>query len=456
VTPGPRVVHVIECLSLGGPLFALAGAVRESRGRSRHALVSLLPPDARAVAHARASGIEVLPTAEALLDQADIVQVHFWNNPAIHAFLRSALPSARVFVWCHVNGLRAPQVLPAMLFERADLVAATSELSLDTAAFRAADPAKVRVLFADADLSRVGDRAPHAREGCTIGYVGRVDFMKLHPGLVRMFAAVRAPGLRFLAAGGGNAHAELSRQAQTAGLAGSFGTMGQVEDIGALLAQLDVFAYPLRAETTATSELMLQEAMAAGLPCVVFAHAGLGRRVEHGRNGLVVATEEEFTRALEHLAENPRERARLGAAAAADARARFGSARLADGLHEAYDALLRASPKARAALPPLRGAQAFLESLDGQGDADLRGSLSDGEGATAAEARIACADPNLRDAILQYRIYYPDDPWLRLWAGLLLRGEGRRAPAALEFKTCLDHGLDRPRVRGYFEEAMQA
>lgn len=45
---------------------------------------------------ARQAGVQVLLGAEAasrtaLLTGADIVLVHFWNNPALHEFLRSSL-----------------------------------------------------------------------------------------------------------------------------------------------------------------------------------------------------------------------------------------------------------------------------------------------------------------------------------------------------------------------------
>lgn len=454
-----RVVHVIERLTLGGPLFTLAGAVRAARGGASHALVSLLRADARAVAHADAAGIEVhsapaAPAREALLAVADIVQVHFWNNPAIHAFLASGLPPARLLLWCHVNGLRAPQVVPAYLFERADFVAASCALSLDAPVFRTADPRRVGLLFAQADLSRVGEPKPRAGPGCNIGYVGLVDFVKLHPAFVRMCAQVQGEGLRFQACGGGRAHTELERQAQEAGLADRFAARVHAEEVGPLLESLDVFAYPLCEDNYSTAELVLQEAMAAGLPPVVFPYGGPARLVEHGRNGLMATDEADFVRALQRLADAPEERARLGAAAAADARARFGHPPLADAMARVYARLMQAPRRGRAPHPHPPGAGALLQSLDGREDADLQASRADGEAAIAAEQRIAAGSENMRSVIYQYRMHYPDDPWLRLWAGLLLLREGRKAPAALEFKTGMELGLDRPRVRGYFAQAI--
>jgi len=74
----------------------------------------------------------------------------------------------------------------------------------------------------------------------------------------------------------------------------------------------DVFCLPTYFEGSA---LVVSEAMASGLPCVVTEAAGSA--VEHGRDGLVVpaGAPAELAAALEALADDPALRARLGATA---------------------------------------------------------------------------------------------------------------------------------------------
>ena len=59
---------------------------------------------------------------------------------------------------------------------------------------------------------------------------------------------------------------------------------------------------------------------------------------------------------------------------------------------------------------------------------------ADEESAFAAEARIVrLATGLMTDIVLEYRYHYPYDPWLQLWAGLVLTGRGHPALAASEF-----------------------
>ena len=462
---GLRVVHVIEQLRPGGPLVALVGAAKnaDADAPQEHRVVSLLSADSRACRHSGQAGIDVVsaPSSGELrreLALADIVQVHFWNSPVIHAWMATELPPLRVLAWCHVNGIHAPHILPRALLEFADVVAMTSPRSLDLPVFAAAPPGRTEFVFAGADFSRIEGIAPAAHQGVNVGYIGLVDFVKLHPAFVRMSAAVGLPYVRFLVCGGGNSRKDLQREAISLDAIDRFEFFDHVEEIRPLLSRLDIFGYPLCPETSATSELALQEAMYAGLPPVVFPHGGLDGLVTHARNGLVVATEIEYAQAIEFLCRRPEERLRLGANAAADARSLFGARRTASGMRSIYSRLMQLPKRPRTPgnsptleARPAAGAVALLLSLDGIGDADLMASLTaDAAEASAAEVRIAAAGPNLRNVILQYRFRYADDPHLRLWSGLLLAAAGRPALAASEFKASLELGLDHPRVRHYF------
>lgn len=465
---GLRIVHVIEQLRLGGPLFAMAGASRhlEAGAPQDHRVISLLPADSLACRHAEQAGMTILsaPSASALeaeLAHADIVHLHFWNSPVIHAWLATHWPPMRLLVWCHVNGLHAPHVLPGSLLDFADIIAMASRLSLDLPAFRSAEPGKLEFVFAGADFTRVEAVAPVAHEGINVGYVGLVDFVKLHPAFVRMCAAVDVPGVRFQICGDGNGRKELQRQAVSLGVSDRLDFVDHVEDLGPWLSRFDIFGYPLCAETSAASELALQEAMYAGIPPVVFPYGGMDALVTHKRNGLVVTSEDEYVEAVAYLCRHPEARRRLGLNAAADARHLFGAGRTACALQSLYTRMLgnpkRARPQGDSTTPdsgPATGACALIRSLDGIGDANLMTSLTaSASEASSAEARISDAGPNMRNVILQYRFHYPADPYLRLWSGLVLAATGRSALAASEFKASIDLGLDHPRIRHYFSSA---
>ena len=462
---GPRVTHVIEQLRLGGPLFALTGASRAWGAQGpRHRILSLLPADPRAIEHAANAGMSVLSapaldTIKAELADADLVQLHFWNSPLIHEFMGARLAPMRVLAWCHVNGFHAPHVLPESLLQFADIVAVTSESSLRLPVFRGANPGKIAFAFAGADFSRIERTGPLSHEGINVGYVGLVDFVKLHPAFVRMCAAVNVPSVRFTVCGSGDSRQALEAEARQLGVFDRFTFSEHVDNVGSVLSGLDVLGHPLCTQTYAAAELALQEAMFAGIPPVVFGHGGMDTLVTPMRNGLVASSETGYVEAIETLCRNPELRKRLGANAASDARRLFGGERTVAGLQPLYEELLRQPKRAERSTEepnaqPIRGARAFVRSLDSIGDIDWLASLeAAGDAACDAERRIATAGPAFRNVLLQYRFRYSDDAHLRLWTGLVFADQGRNALAASEFKASIELGLDHARVRHYFSMA---
>ena len=105
-----------------------------------------------------------------------------------------------------------------------------------------------------------------------------------------------------------------------------------------------MFGYPV---IHGSAELVVQEAMYAGVPPVVFAGTGAAALVTHGMTGLVVQTEDEYVSAIETLHRDEVERRRLGVAAAAYARVTFGAERTAARFETVYDRLMSHPKRSR-------------------------------------------------------------------------------------------------------------
>ena len=388
---------------------------------------------------------------------ADVVHLHFWNDPEAYEFLEADLPAMRLVVWSHVAGRHPPQLVIPELADAADRLVAACPLTLEPGL-----ELEVIMPMADTEPLLSLERAP--RETFDVGYIGTVDFFKLHPGYVDMSARVRAPNSRFLVAGSGGGFAELAAQAERLGVRERFEFLGWLRDVPSVLARLDVFGYPLREENTSTGELVLQEAMAAGVPPVVLPHGAPGRIVRHEETGLIAEGPEEYARAIDHLYDHPRERARLGRQAREHARRKWSSARMQARWEEVYGELLerpKRPPGPRLSGGDDSGAQRFVRSL-GSTSPQFATSLTgdDQDRVLAAEQEIGASRHGLDSAnaggVLHYRLRYPNDPHLRLWAGLVLREQGRRALAAGEFAGALRLGLDESRVSPYLQPEVVA
>ncbi len=465
-----RILHILQALTRGGAARGMINAARHSAQLAPfvHEVASLCPCEPGASALAQAAGMTVLeqPSREDLrcaVENADIVHVHFWNTPELYAFLRMDKPATRVLIWIHVAGDYAPQVVTDELFQAADFVLASCPYTTELPVFArrsGGTRSAPGMVWLTADFGRLAgiQARPHAT--FNVGYIGTVDFAKMHPAYVAMSTSVAVPAVRFLVCGGGQGLPTIRRQIEQAGANDRFELRGYVEEIGPVLEILDVFGYPLCAETYACAELVLQEAMVAGVPPVIFPHGGAQRMVIHGETGLIVHTEAEYAAAIEHLYHEDEERRRLGRNAQAFARHEFAAKRAASALNDTYQQMLR-SPKRQRSWPEptiqageTEGAAMFIQSL-GQAAQHFRISMTarDIEEVMQAELAIRRAPPGLISAdgggILHYRRHYPSDRYLRLWAGLVLHQQGRPALATAEFVKAAELGLHHWRLFWY-------
>jgi hypothetical protein len=274
-------------------------------------------------------------------------------------------------------------------------------------------------------------RVPHP--GFNVGYVGTVDFAKMHPDYVAMSAAVEVPAARFQVYGAGRAFGTLADRARELGVSARFELHGWAADLRPVLGGLDVFGYPLREDNYSASELVLQEAMYAGVPPVVLPYGGAPRALDHGRTGLVAADEDDYARSIEALYRSPDLRERLGAAARDHARRAWAPEKIAARWDGVYRELLAESKAERAPLfDGLEGAALFARTL-GERAPQFERSMTAADAAEQLEAEraIAASPPALASAdgggILHYRRRYPDDPHLNRWAGLVLLRLARAA-----------------------------
>jgi glycosyltransferase involved in cell wall biosynthesis len=81
---------------------------------------------------------------------------------------------------------------------------------------------------------------------------------------------------------------------------------------------LDCFIYRIHPHWYETGGTVIMEAMAMGLPVVLFGErVGMAELLEHGRNGFIVETEEEALACIGQLADDPDLRRAIGGAARA-------------------------------------------------------------------------------------------------------------------------------------------
>jgi glycosyltransferase involved in cell wall biosynthesis len=140
--------------------------------------------------------------------------------------------------------------------------------------------------------------------------------------------------------GDGVLRGELEQQARQLQVDSYVHFLGVRTDVPQLLAASDIFLLPSRSEGMPA---VLIEAGLAGLPSVVYDVGGTKEVIEHGRTGVLVASQDyaEFKRGVLRLIENPQERKVLGALARPRCLSRFAIQSVAEEYAALFLRLLR-------------------------------------------------------------------------------------------------------------------
>ncbi len=374
-----------------------------------------------------------LPELFAQIREADVTLIHWWNHPLLWDLLvNQPLPAARVLLWSHIAGHTAPQIFTDELVAYPDHFVLATEFSRESAVIQALPEAvqqrQLRTVFTCAGFDHVKDVRPEPHEGFRVGYIGTVDYIKMHRDFLAMSAAARIDDVTFVVCGG-DQHGEIRAEAERLGLGGKFEILGPVADIRPYLATFDLFGYPLCRDHYGTGEQVIMEAMACGVPPVVLGPGAEAYVVTDGVDG-VVTTEADYPRALERLHRDPALRARLSAGARERARSHYTIEHTADAWATVFDEVL-ASPKRARSWPGLGPSEAgglsraavFVTSLGDQAEPFATALGGDPPAVERAEAQIARLPyihrTPTRGTARHYRFFFEEDATLERWDELL-------------------------------------
>lgn len=346
----------------------------------------------------------VWPESDSLsrrVSDADIVHVHFWNHPLTYRFLVSgALPEHRSVMWAYINGHDAPQLIPRGVLAYPDIfvfsTAYSEEMPGGLHVGQEGKKVDIRTVFMSSGYGHVRntDRVPHA--AFNIGYLGTVDYCKLHRDYVKLCSQVQIPGVKFVVCGG-DQHAQLQLEVDGAGLSDRFTIKGPVQDVCAEYATFDLFGYPLAPGHYGTGEQVLIEAMACGVVPVVLDNGPERYIVKDGRTGVVAKTGAEYVKAIESLYADANRRIQMGSNARRYVRENYGVEKTVTAWRNIYRDVLKLPRRKRSPAFEVRssddpGLELFLHSL---GDSPEAAVYRQALRSSDADARrsLACLPP---------------------------------------------------------------
>jgi L-malate glycosyltransferase len=249
-----------------------------------------------------------------LIIESDIVLIHWWNHPLLYDFLvRTELPSSRVIFWSHISGFHPPYIFTKKILTYPDLFVFTTPVSYETNEVQNllnAERKKMRVIWSTGGVEHTKNVKLKRHKGFNIGYIGTVDYCKMHPEFLSICKQINIPEVKFIVCGGPKEN-EFRHEAELLGISEKFVFTGLISEVNNYLPLFDVFGYPLAPYHYGTCDQVLAESMAAGIVPVVLSNRMESYMVKDGVTGIIAKNNDGYVNAIEELYSNKKLRSYL-------------------------------------------------------------------------------------------------------------------------------------------------
>lgn len=310
----------------GGVGKAVIGAAMPNKQFNTEIVLLEKPEKKETVTRAREKGITVLiclPERELKekIEEADIVIVNWWNHPRMVRFLVDFpdIP-CRLVAWVHINGCTYPY-LPFDFLDHFDYIFFTTKYSYENPFWNMEQCNKIRkksaVVLGNGDFKpeefpAKDDYSAHAP--FAMGYAGTLNYSKIHKEYVKYCeqAVQRCGSMKVKLAG--DPDDTLFSDIQSSSIGNLFELCGYVKEMEQFYLSLDVLAYICNEENYGTTENVILEAMACGIPVVAYRGGTERNLIDDRINGFLVSNKEEFAGCIAELIADEQLRREIGQA----------------------------------------------------------------------------------------------------------------------------------------------
>ncbi len=309
----------------GGVGKAILGVVKETKDDFKSTIIMLEQPEKEGVVQASIQDgidIRICPSVEELrkiLIDTDIVVLNWWNHPLMASFLYEfpQIP-CRMIIWSHINGCTYPY-LPFDFLEVFDQIWFTSRYSYENKLWTEEENKYIRqhsdVIYGNGEFKP--EKMPYKKNyeienNFRIGYVGTLNYSKIHKNYIGYCERVLKKFSNIQIVLVGEIDKELSADICRSEYSDRFICRGYCEDVEREFLAFDVLGYILNEGNYGTTENVILEAMAYGIPVIAY-NGGVERQIiDDGENGYLVNNEDEYLNCIEKLYYDKKLRERIG------------------------------------------------------------------------------------------------------------------------------------------------
>jgi len=323
-------------------------------------------------------------------------------------------------MWGHNSGFHPPNIYTRKILTYPNLFVFTTPLTYKCDDVKNLSPKEKNLLYniwSTGGVDRFKSVKPKPHDGFNVGYIGTVDYAKIHPDFLKMCKDIYIPNIKFIVIGGLK-EKEIEAEAKKLGIGDKFVFIGEfINDINKYLEIFDVFGYPLAPYHYGTCDLVLQEAMAAGVVPIVLNNPMEEYIVKNGKTGIVAKNKIEYIKAIECLYVNTELQKKLSINAKEYAKTHFSIKKLVTEWKNVFNRVLnfQKTTKKWDINKPITYKDVFLESLGHYGEA----FICECNSKIKKIAKINSWQTETKGSVHNYSSYFPNDLYLSKWSKLM-------------------------------------
>ncbi|RDY24513.1 glycosyltransferase [Romboutsia maritimum] len=363
------------------------------------------------------------------IKKADIVQLEWWHHPKFAEFLYEISNiSTRLIIWSHISGCVYPNI-PYEFVKVPDKFLFTSECSYENPQWSEKDKEYIKrntkVINSSGGFDRFENKELVQHKGFNIGYIGTLSYSKLNNKFHEYYGSINIKDSKFIIVGDSVNTKFIIDDLKKSGVYNKTHIKGYVDDVSEEMKEFDVFSYLLNKDHFGTTENVLLEAMAIGLPVVAINQCAEKHIIKHMETGILVNSIEEYKQAINYLYNHPEERKRIGQNAKQFVISEYSVKKTVEKLDEVYDEIIKEEKKMYD-FKSVFGKypyEWFLACL-GREKEEFENSLKvkekelDYNKISINTSLIILKEKN-KSSIYQFLKYYPDDTNLKYWSEII-------------------------------------
>jgi glycosyltransferase involved in cell wall biosynthesis len=327
-------------------------------------------------------------------------------------------------MWSHISGFNPPYVFSDTLIAYSDRFIFTSPISYNTHEIQTLQPkerSKLGYIWTTGDIEEYSKVTPINHKGFNIGFIGTLDYSKLHPNFIDFCSKIDIPDVKFIVCGDGCDADKIKQQIKDKGIEDKFLFTGMIDDIKPYLSIIDVFGYPLNPTHFGTCEQVLGEAIAAGVIPVVMNNPAEKYILFQSLVRFICTTEQEYIHNIQLLYENKKHQDQLISLIQENITGLYNSRNMVESWNMLFKEQMEVPKKNRGWVMTKKrrkmgGAGIFLDSIGKYGSVFER---NDVEGIKALFKSNLQWFSSSKGSPRQYLNTFPNDKHLKNWVNML-------------------------------------